>query len=130
MTSVGAVILSFGHSPRFLGLLAEVTAVIDPSDVVVAHNPYSSEDAWLPNVPEGVRLIALPDNVGYGPAMNAGIGAVSSEWVMLLTHDAQLDRDQLRLLLRRCQDLAPDVGVAGSVASVSRRNSVVWLRDR
>jgi GT2 family glycosyltransferase len=108
----GAVILSFGHEPRFLRLLDEITAVIEPRNVVIAHNPYSPQDLWMPTVPNGAVVIRMPDNVGYAQAMNAGIAALSSEWVLLLTHDVEIDQGQLRRLLSQCDSLPSEVGVA------------------
>jgi GT2 family glycosyltransferase len=81
--------------------------------VVIAHNPYSPEDPWVPIVPDGVPVIRMRDNVGYARAMNAGFAELSSEWVLLLTHDVELDRDQLRLLESLCERMPPDVGVGG-----------------
>jgi len=109
----GVVILSFGHEPKFLGLLDEITAVLDRRQVVIAHNPYSPEDLWVPPVPEGVRVLRMADNVGYAQAMNAGVAALSAEWALLLTHDVEFNQGQLRLLLGQCEDLPQDVGIVG-----------------
>jgi len=111
--TLAAVILSFGHEPHFLGLLDDVIAVLGPRNVVVVHNPYSQDDLYIPSVPEGTLTVRMADNLGYAQAMNAGIAVHSSEWVLLLTHDVELDRGQLDLLRQRCESMPADVGIAG-----------------
>ncbi len=113
MTKVGAVILSFGHEPRFLDLLDDVASVLSQSDIAVVHNPYAPSDLWRPQVPAPARVIRMPDNVGYARAMNAGLAEVSSDWVLLLTHDVQFEPAQLLMLVHTCENLPADVGIVG-----------------
>ena len=63
-----------------------------------------------------VRLIALPENVGYAAAMNAGIEATTGRYVLALNPDCRLEPDFSAILARRLD--APD---AADVASASGR---------
>ncbi len=58
-----------------------------------------------------VRLIALPANVGFAAAMNAGIAATSGQYVLALNPDCRLEPDFCAALAKRL-DRAPQVGSA------------------
>jgi GT2 family glycosyltransferase len=59
----------------------------------------------------GARLIALPENVGFSGAMNAGIEASRGRYVLALNPDCRLEPDFAEKLVRRL-DARPDVGSA------------------
>jgi GT2 family glycosyltransferase len=60
-----------------------------------------------------VRLIALPENVGFAAAMNAGIEATSGRYVLALNPDCRLEPDFCDALVRRLdRSDAEDVGSA------------------
>jgi GT2 family glycosyltransferase len=48
----------------------------------------------------GVDVIRLPDNLGFPAAVNAGIGAADTEYVVLLNNDTKADPDWLEKLVR------------------------------
>ncbi len=58
-----------------------------------------------------VRLLELPENVGFAAAMNIGIGESSGRYVLALNPDCRLEPDFAAVLTRRL-DLRPDVGSA------------------
>lgn len=60
---------------------------------------------------ESVRLLELPENVGFAAAMNIGIGESSGRYVLALNPDCRLEPDFAAALTRRL-DLRPDVGSA------------------
>ena len=60
-----------------------------------------------------VRLLALPENVGFAAAMNAGIAATSGRYVLALNPDCRLEPDFAAVLTRRLDAAdAADVGSA------------------
>jgi GT2 family glycosyltransferase len=61
-----------------------------------------------------VRLLALPDNVGFAAAMNAGIEASTGRYVLALNPDCRLAPDFVETLVRRLD--APDAADAGSAS--------------
>src|SRR6185436_14441543 len=61
----------------------------------------------------GVRVLALPENVGFAAAMNAGIEATSGRYVLALNPDCRLEPDFAAILARRLDAAdARDVGSA------------------
>ena len=64
----------------------------------------------------GARLLALPENVGFAGAMNAGIEATSGRYVLALNPDCRLAPDFASTLVRRL-----DAGDAADVGSASGR---------
>jgi GT2 family glycosyltransferase len=61
-----------------------------------------------------VRLIALPENIGYAAGMNVGIGASLGRFVLALNPDCRLDPDFAAILARRLD--APDAADVGSAS--------------
>ncbi len=59
----------------------------------------------------GVRVVALPENVGFAAAMNAGIDATKSRYVLALNPDCRLEPDFAAVLVERL-DGRPDAGSA------------------
>ncbi|MEP6802197.1 MAG: glycosyltransferase family 2 protein [Acidobacteriota bacterium] len=59
----------------------------------------------------GVRVVALPENVGFAAAMNAGIDATKSRYVLALNPDCRLEPDFAAVLVERL-DRQPDAGSA------------------
>ena len=88
--SVGCVVLTQGRRPEELGrALASVLAQQGVElDVVVVGN------AWEPaGLPEGVRGVGLPRNVGIPAGRNAGVPHVRGELLLFLDDDARLAQD-------------------------------------
>jgi GT2 family glycosyltransferase len=61
-----------------------------------------------------VGLLALPENVGYAAAMNAGIAATTGRYVLALNPDCRLEPDFAATLTRRLD--APDAARVGSAS--------------
>ncbi len=61
-----------------------------------------------------VRLLAMPENVGFAAAMNAGIEASSGRYVLALNPDCRLEPDFAAVLARRLD--APDAADVGSAS--------------
>jgi len=61
-----------------------------------------------------VRLLVLPENVGYAAAMNAGIDATTGRYVLALNPDCRLEPDFAAILVRRLD--APDATRVGSAS--------------
>ena len=64
----------------------------------------------------GVRVVALPENVGFAAAMNAGIDASKGRYVLALNPDCRLEPDFAAILAHRL-----DASDAGDVGSASGR---------
>lgn len=113
--SLSVAILSFGRDELFRAVLAALADAGVPGDrILVVHNPYGPQDGWTPAAPPGVAVRRMPDNVGYGPAMNAAIDALSerSDAVLLLTHDTGLEPGAVARLTAALE-ASPAYGVLG-----------------
>ena len=66
-----------------------------------------------------VRLLALPENVGFAAAMNAGIAASSGRYVLALNPDCRLEPDFASILARRL-DAADAARVGSATGRVMR----------
>jgi len=74
-----------------------------------------------------IRVLALPENVGFAAAMNAGIEASSGRFVLALNPDCRLDPDFCSVLVER-QSIGRrpklDTGVPVRLRSVALLGSV------
>lgn len=91
--NVGVVVLSQGTRPEDLdtGLRAVLDQTGVRTDVVVVGN------GWVPQgLPEGVRGVALPENLGIPAGRNAGVPHVAGDLLFFLDDDARpADEDYL-----------------------------------
>jgi GT2 family glycosyltransferase len=97
-----------GHLERCLESVAN-----GPHEVIVVDNASSD---MTPNLVRrrfpSVRLIELPENVGFGAANNVGMEAAAGRWYLLLNSDAWPQTDGIERLLTFAE-ANPQVGVAG-----------------
>jgi GT2 family glycosyltransferase len=106
--SFGCIVLTQGRRPAELraaleSLLAQRGVTVE---VVVVGN------GWEPaGLPDGVRALALAENVGIPAGRNAGVPAVAGELLFFLDDDARLaSADALARVAARLAD-EPDVGL-------------------
>jgi GT2 family glycosyltransferase len=88
VTHFGCVVLTMGRRPAELG--AAVGSLLSQRgvevDVVVVGN------GWEPTgLPEGVKTLALEENLGIPAGRNAGVPAVAGELLFFLDDDARLE---------------------------------------
>lgn len=104
----GVVVLTQGRRPHELtaGLrsLAAQTGVT--ADVVVVGN------GWTPDgLPDGVRAVSLPQNVGIPAGRNAGVPAVAGQLLFFLDDDARLAEPDTLARLAGLFAEQPDLGL-------------------
>lgn len=59
----------------------------------------------LPALPTGARVVAMTENRGYGPAVNAGAAAARGEQLLILNDDVRLEPGTVTSLARHlCRD--------------------------
>src|SRR5581483_7159113 len=122
MTSVGAVVLSMGNRPAELDRALRSLLAQDGVDleVLVVGN------GWTPTgLPDGVRSIALPSNVGVPEGRNIGAAEVTGDVLLFFDDDLELrDRDVVaraveefdrdpRLAVLQPRAVAPDGSSSG-----------------
>ncbi|PWB96132.1 glycosyltransferase family 2 protein [Salinibacterium hongtaonis] len=84
---VGVVVLTQGKRPDDLraGLESVLAQEGISADVVVVGN------GWNPTgLPDGVRALALPENLGIPAGRNRGVEQVTGEWLFFLDDDARV----------------------------------------
>ncbi len=105
---IGVISLTQGRRPEDLrtsleSVLAQTDVLLD---IVVVGN------GWQPaGLPEGVRSLALPENVGIPAGRNAGVAEVTGDLLLFIDDDAHLlDAHFLATAARRFRQM-PDLGV-------------------
>jgi len=88
---VAVVVLTQGTRPVELrrGLESVLAQQGVETDIVVVGNGWDPTTAD-PALPEGVRALALPENVGIPAGRNAGVPLVTGEWLFFLDDDADI----------------------------------------
>ena len=74
-----------------------------------------------------VRVLALPENVGFAAAMNAGIDASTGRYVLAVNPDCRLEPDFASILARRLD--AKDAADVGSASGRLLRGDGVHLSE-
>jgi len=128
--SVGAIVLTQGRRPNELAaavgsLLAQRDVELD---VVVVGN------GWVPEgLPDGVKTVHNPQDLGIPGGRNAGVPAVSGDLLFFLDDDARLPAPDVLARVEARFAAEPDVGllqlrVAPSTPGVPPRDWVPRLR--
>ena len=113
MPDVSIVIVSHGDAadlPRSIESALAQRGVSTETVVVDNASVDASPEIARSYAPQ-LRLIALPSNVGFAAAMNAGIDATSGRYVLALNPDCRLEPDFCAVLAERL-DRSPEVGSA------------------
>ncbi|MEV6315459.1 glycosyltransferase [Streptomyces sp. NPDC051776] len=110
---LGAVVLTMGNRPEELRALLDSVAKQDGDrvEVVVVGN-----GSPLPELPEGVRTVELPENVGIPAGRNVGIEAFGAggrdvDVLLFLDDDGLLPGTDTAELCRRAFDADPELGI-------------------
>ncbi|WP_250302923.1 glycosyltransferase family 2 protein [Streptomyces sp. A 4/2] len=132
---VGAVIITMGNRPDELRALLDSVAKQDGDhvEVVVVGN-----GAPVPDVPEGVRTVELPENLGIPGGRNVGIeafgpGGSDMDVLLFLDDDGLLPNTDTAELCRQAFTADPELGIisfriADPDTGVTQRRHVPRLR--
>lgn len=96
-----------------LASVAEAAGDLDVETVVVDNGSSDGSPEMVRDRFPRVRLIANPDNAGFGRANNQAIAATNTPYVLMLNSDAQLRPGALQSLLERMAS-APRAGLVGA----------------
>jgi N-acetylglucosaminyl-diphospho-decaprenol L-rhamnosyltransferase len=114
--SVGIVTVAYRSNRVLEGMLdSAVAASREPLHIVVVDNaPGGDDDASKVSAARRVDYLALPENPGYGGAVNAGARALPAEieWILVSNPDVVLEPDSIDTL-RTAGDANPAIGAVG-----------------
>lgn len=112
---VSVIVVTYNSASCIRKCLASVFAQTGvPFECIVIDNA-SADDTRAAAAEFPVRLIASPENVGYGRGNNLGFAASSGRYVYLLNPDAQLDGSDALAKLCRAMDAHPRWGISGTL---------------
>ncbi len=126
----GAVVLHYRHWPAVATTLRALLGQTRPPEFVLVLDNASgdgSADEIAAAFP-GLEICRLPENQGYGAAMNQGIARcvrAGVEGILLLTHECRLAPDALEALIDRLEQ-APEVGAVGPLLGFLDRPGEVF----
>ncbi|REK87258.1 glycosyltransferase family 2 protein [Streptomyces inhibens] len=110
---LGAVVLTMGNRPEELRALLDSVAKQegDPIEIAVVGN-----GSPLPELPEGVRTVELPENVGIPAGRNVGIeafgpGGSDVDVLLFLDDDGLLAKEDTAELCRQAFAADPGLGI-------------------
>ena len=113
---VSIVVLSYDRPAYLRQALASLTAQqVTDREIMLVDNrsPSSPEIARIAAQFPEVRLLALPDNLGFTGGMNAGIALATGRHVLLTEDDLVLDPGCTEAMLRASASLGPRTAVTG-----------------
>ncbi|MFF2542159.1 glycosyltransferase family 2 protein [Kitasatospora sp. NPDC058063] len=132
---LGAVIITMGNRPAELNALIEAVRAQEGPAVELA---VVGQGAKLPPLPEGVRSVELPENLGIPGGRNVGIelfgrDGADIDAVLFLDDDGNLPRTDSARLLREAFTADPELGIvafriADPDTGVTQRRHVPRLR--
>lgn len=113
--TVGAVILTMGNRPAELRALLDSVAAQKGAPVEVA---VVGNGAPLPELPEGVRTVELPENLGIPGGRNVGVemfgpGGREVDVLLFLDDDGLLAREDTAELCREAFAADRNLGIVG-----------------
>ena len=116
MTDVSVVIVSYESRPLLERCLAALAAdagrTASTEVIVVDQDSQDGTAAWLAAERPEVRLVALPENVGFGAGNNRGAEVATGRWLLLLNSDAFVRPGAIDELVRFAE-ARPSAGVVG-----------------
>lgn len=116
LTCPPVVVLSYGAGPVGACVQGLLDSGHDPDRLLVVHNPTPNAPS-PPGIQAHLPVLAMPENVGYGIAMNAGLRwwrARGESVVVACTHDLVVSSSVVREIASIVSD-NPDVAACGPV---------------
>ncbi len=104
---VTAVIPTWNRRDLLETILLDLRAQTAPPERIIVIENGSSDDSHAVGIASGAEVISWPENRGFAPAVNAGVRAASSEWVLIVNNDVRLPPDWLATM-RAAADRHPE----------------------
>jgi GT2 family glycosyltransferase len=128
MSSVplSVVIVSWNGLRQLPECLAALLPQLPPGAEVILVDNGSTDGtlAWARTNYRQLRVIALPENLGFAGGVNVGLRAAQSDLLLLINDDAFVEPGFVAALLD-AMERRPDVGAAGGVLLFAHRPEIV-----
>lgn len=124
--SISAIIPTYRALRYLPACLSALRAQLAPHDEIILVDNASLDHAgaWARQYARDVRLIELPQNLGFAGGVNAGIAAARGELLLLINDDALAEPGCVEALWQALYE-APAAGAAAGVLTFSRRPDVI-----
>lgn len=121
---VSAIVVNWNGGEGVIDCIASLRAQTHPlHEIIVVDNASvdGSPERLAAAFPE-VKMVRLPENVGFGAGVNRGAATASGEWLALLNNDAIADPEWLANMLAATRD---DVGMVACKIYLDRAAGVL-----
>ncbi len=124
--AISAVIPTWNGLRYLPACLSALRAQLGPGDEIVLVDNASRDRAgdWARRHAPDVRVLALPENLGFAGGTAAGIAAARGELLLLINDDAMAEPGCVASLWAALRD-APQAGAAAGALTFSRRPTTV-----
>jgi GT2 family glycosyltransferase len=112
--ALSAIVVSYRRHDLLAACLASLERALDAYDgagevLVVDNAPGEGAPQLVAERFPGARLMAMPRNVGFPGAVNAGVREAGGDWILVLNNDTELQEDAIAELVR-AGEASPGVG--------------------
>jgi GT2 family glycosyltransferase len=124
--SISAIIPTYRALRYLPACLSSLRAQLNPGDEIVLVDNASLDKAgsWARQFAPDVRVLTLPQNLGFAGGTNAGIAAARGELLLLINDDALAEPGCVDALWQTLNK-HPEAGMAAGVLTFSRRPQLV-----
>jgi GT2 family glycosyltransferase len=128
-----SIIIPALHRPdltqRCLDALARQTLPQDSFEAIIVENAATPDSIFPDPLPQNTRRILLDENLGTTGSVNRAVATTSSDYILLLNNDVELDPDFLRLTIEHLET-NPSCGfVTGKLLSAKNREQLDGAGD-
>ncbi len=102
-SSVAAIVPQWNRAALLATLLESCAAQTQEFDEVIVVDNGSTDDSVAVAERAGSRVVRLEKNLGFAAAVNRGIEAARSDWVVILNNDVTLQPDWLATILEAAE---------------------------
>lgn len=94
-------------------------------EIIIVDNASTDGSGEVLKEIQGIRVIQNPSNVGFGSALNQGVQATKSSYLVFVNNDARLPRSWLKAVVRASEEDGETALVTGPV-EFSEMQGVLW----
>jgi GT2 family glycosyltransferase len=99
MPTVSALIPTWNRRPLVEALLGQLAAQTCPLTHVLVVDNGSTDGTADAGRALGAEVLALETNLGFAPAVNAGLARISSDYILIINNDVEIPPDWLQHLM-------------------------------